>query len=263
MRTRATRATYAGVGARQTGALMDRFSLIVVSDETSPVRRFEIRKTTVRRGLWAAGVAALVGLGVAVDYVRVRIDNRELDALRKRDQRAARAGGGVPAEARGRRSQARAAPGVRAQDPHHRESAGLGGDRRRGGDGGRLRARRRRGDARRRGRSARIRSPSSPAATRRSRACRARPRTPTWAERVSLLREAAETLGVVAEGQSASLGDLVQRARGQARVPRVVAVDLAGQGLAHLALRLPRLAVHGQAAVPRRARHRRRDRAPT
>ena len=62
---------------------MDRFSLIVVSDETSPVRRFEIRKSTVRRALWGAGIAAVVGIGVAVDYVRVRLDNFELDSLRK------------------------------------------------------------------------------------------------------------------------------------------------------------------------------------
>ena len=61
---------------------MDRFSLIVVSDETSPVRRFEIRKITVKRAVIGAGVAALVGLGVAIDYVRVRIDNSELGALR-------------------------------------------------------------------------------------------------------------------------------------------------------------------------------------
>ena len=62
---------------------MDRFSLIVVSDETSPVRRFEIRKTTVKRAVIGAGIAALVGFGVAIDYVRVRIDNSELGALRE------------------------------------------------------------------------------------------------------------------------------------------------------------------------------------
>jgi hypothetical protein len=62
---------------------MDRFSLIVVSDETSPVRRFEIRKSSVRRGLWVAGVATLLGIIGAVDYVRVRVENLELDNLRE------------------------------------------------------------------------------------------------------------------------------------------------------------------------------------
>ena len=62
---------------------MDKFSLIVVSDETSPVRRYEIRKDLVRRSLWAAGVSVVLLLGLLVDYVRVRIDNHELDGLRQ------------------------------------------------------------------------------------------------------------------------------------------------------------------------------------
>jgi Peptidase family M23 len=61
---------------------MDTFSLIVVSDETSPVRRFEIRKVLIKRGLWAAGVVGILLIGLFADYVRVRIDNRELDGLR-------------------------------------------------------------------------------------------------------------------------------------------------------------------------------------
>ena len=61
---------------------MDTFSLIVVSDETSPVRRFEIRKDLVKRSVVAAGVAAVLLLGLMADYIRVRIDNQELDGLR-------------------------------------------------------------------------------------------------------------------------------------------------------------------------------------
>jgi murein DD-endopeptidase MepM/ murein hydrolase activator NlpD len=61
---------------------MDKFSLIVVSDETSPVRRYELRKDIVRKSIWAAGIAAVLLVGLMVDYVRVRIDNRELDGLR-------------------------------------------------------------------------------------------------------------------------------------------------------------------------------------
>lgn len=62
---------------------MDKFSLIVVSDETSPVRRYEIRKDLVRNGVIGSAVAVLILLGLVVDYVRVRIDNIELDGLRR------------------------------------------------------------------------------------------------------------------------------------------------------------------------------------
>jgi len=61
---------------------MERFSLILVSDETSPIRRFDVRRVTVRRAMWAAGVVALLLVGVLVDYVRVRIERPELDRLR-------------------------------------------------------------------------------------------------------------------------------------------------------------------------------------
>ena len=61
---------------------MDTFSLIVVSDETAPVRRFEIRKILVKRWLWGAGIFAFLVLGLCADYVRVRLDNRELGGLR-------------------------------------------------------------------------------------------------------------------------------------------------------------------------------------
>jgi hypothetical protein len=62
---------------------MDTFSLIVVSDETSPVRRFEIRKDLVKRAMWGGGVALVLLLGLFVDYVLVRVDNRELAGLRQ------------------------------------------------------------------------------------------------------------------------------------------------------------------------------------
>jgi murein DD-endopeptidase MepM/ murein hydrolase activator NlpD len=61
---------------------MDTFSLIVVSDETAPVRRFEIRKKLVKQAVWGAGIFAFVILALLVDYVRVRIDNQELGGLR-------------------------------------------------------------------------------------------------------------------------------------------------------------------------------------
>ncbi len=50
-----------------------RYSLILVTDETSPIRRFDVRRSVVRRGLWGAGIVVLVLLGFFVDYVWVRI----------------------------------------------------------------------------------------------------------------------------------------------------------------------------------------------
>ena len=61
---------------------MESFSLIVVADETSPIRRFDVRKVMVRRALWALGVVACVFALGLVDYVRVRIDHVELGKLR-------------------------------------------------------------------------------------------------------------------------------------------------------------------------------------
>ena len=61
---------------------MDNYSLIVVSDETAPVRRFELPKVWVRRSIAGAIVTAVALLILVGDYVRVRLDNRELDGLR-------------------------------------------------------------------------------------------------------------------------------------------------------------------------------------
>jgi murein DD-endopeptidase MepM/ murein hydrolase activator NlpD len=61
---------------------MERFSLIVVSDETSPIRRFDVRRVVVRRALWGAAIAACLFIVGLVDYVRVRIDHLELARLR-------------------------------------------------------------------------------------------------------------------------------------------------------------------------------------
>ena len=61
---------------------MDRYSLIVVSDGTSPIRRLDVAKRSVRRAVIGAGIAAAVLLGLLVDYVRVRLDHAELARLR-------------------------------------------------------------------------------------------------------------------------------------------------------------------------------------
>src|SRR5882762_4544476 len=61
---------------------MDTYSLIVVSDETSPVRRFSLRKVLIKRAAIGAGVFAATLLGLSIDYVRLRVDNHELSSLR-------------------------------------------------------------------------------------------------------------------------------------------------------------------------------------
>ena len=61
----------------------ERLSLIVVSDETSPIRRMDLRRSTVRRAVWAAGVAALLLVAALVDWVMVRLEHPELGRLRQ------------------------------------------------------------------------------------------------------------------------------------------------------------------------------------
>jgi len=61
---------------------MERYSLIVIADETSPIRRFDVRKGLVRRAIWGAAIVACLLVIGLVDYVRVRIDQVALKALR-------------------------------------------------------------------------------------------------------------------------------------------------------------------------------------
>jgi murein DD-endopeptidase MepM/ murein hydrolase activator NlpD len=61
---------------------MDRYSLIVVSGETDPIRRFDVKKTDLRRWLQIAGVVVAVFVIGMVDYVHVRIQHSELARLR-------------------------------------------------------------------------------------------------------------------------------------------------------------------------------------
>jgi murein DD-endopeptidase MepM/ murein hydrolase activator NlpD len=62
---------------------MDRYSLIVVSDGTKPIRRLEVPKRSVRRAVTVAAVGAAVLLGLLVDYVRVRVAHVEFGRLRE------------------------------------------------------------------------------------------------------------------------------------------------------------------------------------
>ncbi len=61
---------------------MQRYSLIVVTDETQPIRRFDVARRTLVRALQGAGLAALLLTFGLVDYVRVRMNHAELLRLR-------------------------------------------------------------------------------------------------------------------------------------------------------------------------------------
>ena len=61
---------------------MDFYTLMLLGDEQSPVRRFQIHKRAVRNALFAlAGLVLLLGL-LSWDYARMRVGNAELADLR-------------------------------------------------------------------------------------------------------------------------------------------------------------------------------------
>jgi septal ring factor EnvC (AmiA/AmiB activator) len=62
--------------------MMERYSLIVVSDETAPIRRFEVLKKVVHSGLVALSLGAVLLSAGLVDYVKLRRQAPELAALR-------------------------------------------------------------------------------------------------------------------------------------------------------------------------------------
>jgi murein DD-endopeptidase MepM/ murein hydrolase activator NlpD len=61
---------------------MQRYSLIVVTDETQPIRRFDVARRTLVRAAQGLGLAALLLAFGLVDYVRVRMNHAELLRLR-------------------------------------------------------------------------------------------------------------------------------------------------------------------------------------
>ena len=61
---------------------MERYSLIVVADETAPIRRFDVLKSVVHRGLWGLGLLAVVATVGMVDYVTLRVERPEFLALK-------------------------------------------------------------------------------------------------------------------------------------------------------------------------------------
>ena len=61
---------------------MERFTLILVGDERSPVRRMQIPKPSAQKAVALAAVVALLGMLWIWDYWRLRANNAELDGLR-------------------------------------------------------------------------------------------------------------------------------------------------------------------------------------
>ncbi len=58
------------------------YTLILVGDETSPVRRIQVSRERIQQGLYALGAAVLLCAFLSFDYYRAKVDNAELDGLR-------------------------------------------------------------------------------------------------------------------------------------------------------------------------------------
>ena len=61
---------------------MEFYTIMLVVDARSPVKRFQIAKATVRKACIGLGVAAAILAAGLWDYVRLRADNAELGSLR-------------------------------------------------------------------------------------------------------------------------------------------------------------------------------------
>jgi len=64
-------------------AVHERFTLILVTDELSPVRRMQLSRQNLRRAAVAAGAALLLLAVGFIDYVRLRSDAVEVSVLRE------------------------------------------------------------------------------------------------------------------------------------------------------------------------------------
>ena len=58
------------------------YTLIFVPDERSPVRRFQVRRTRLKQGVVGGAVALVLALVMAIDWVRLRAEAVDVDALR-------------------------------------------------------------------------------------------------------------------------------------------------------------------------------------
>jgi murein DD-endopeptidase MepM/ murein hydrolase activator NlpD len=63
---------------------MDRITLILVPDERSPVRRFRVPRALLRYGVFGVALAVVLGAAGFADWVRLRLDSRDVAALRSK-----------------------------------------------------------------------------------------------------------------------------------------------------------------------------------
>jgi hypothetical protein len=193
---------------------MERYSLIVVTDETKPIRRFDIPKRTFKRAIQAAGLAALLlSLGL-VDYVRVRMDHAELVRLRvetgeQRARIAAFDSTVSEVESRlGRLAEFERKVRTIANLPGQAASGGEDIEKVGGGEGGDLAADLAGADSL--DDEGLVGEPATGEPVPRQRAGgEPAPAAAPGGDRVSLLRLEAERLGHVAVGQELSLGELI------------------------------------------------------
>jgi len=69
------------------GGMGDRITVIVVPDETSPVRRFQVPRALLRHGIWIVALVAMLFTAGLVDYVRLRVEAVEVEQLRAETRR--------------------------------------------------------------------------------------------------------------------------------------------------------------------------------
>lgn len=62
---------------------MQEYTVMIFRDHSSPVRRYKVARERMQRVAAIAAVVSVALLAIVVDYVRVRTDVRELDALRR------------------------------------------------------------------------------------------------------------------------------------------------------------------------------------
>lgn len=65
----------------------DQITVIVVPDETSPVRRFQMPRALLRHGIWVGALVAMLCAAGVVDYVRLRVEAVEVEQLRAETRR--------------------------------------------------------------------------------------------------------------------------------------------------------------------------------
>ncbi len=63
----------------------DHLTLIIMTDETSPMRRVRVRRSWIRNGVAAVGFTLVAWTGLSVDYVRLRVERPEVEAIQDKN----------------------------------------------------------------------------------------------------------------------------------------------------------------------------------